>query len=164
MKRWICAVALVALAGCSAVSSVPPHPQTLGAAIKASGGAFSGGYAGTYTGGFSCISGAHFNFSGSGIASFIHRSTESGSMTVTSGMSCAYNGMATLTSTFHPSNTITIGLGPSGAPCNFRTRIVGVPFTVTSGTGKFRNATGSGKVKFTCGSGYTDKWSGTITF
>ena len=161
MKRLICAVALLILAGCTAVPSVPTHVQSQTAAIQQSGGAFSGGYAGTYSGGGSCI--ARFSFSGSGAASFIHGSTELGSMNAEM-QTCEFVGTATITSKLHPGNTITVGLGPSGEPCNFRTRILGVSFTVRSGTGKFRNATGSGKVKFTCGSGYTDKWSGTITF
>jgi len=164
MKHWICAVAVFVLAGCSAVPTIPAHLQSVKPAIQQSGGPFSGGYAGTYSGGFSCTPGARFSFSGSGSASFVHGSTELGSMNVEPGMSCVNIGTVTITSKAHPSNTITIGLGPSGAPCNFRTRIAGVSFTVTSGTGKFRNATGSGKVKFTCGSGYTDKWAGTITF
>jgi len=165
MKRWICAAALFALAGCSAVPSVPTHLQTQGVAMKASGGAFSGAYAGYYVGG-SCNT--RFGFTGSGSASFIHASTESGSMGPSLGMSCLFNGSVTIKNNFRPSNSITIVLGQSGLPCSSRTRILGIPFTVASGTGRFINATGSGKVRFTCGSGisrtYTDQWSGTITF
>lgn len=164
MKTWVCAALALFLVGCAAVPSVPTHLQPVEHAIQQSGGAFSGGYAGTYSGGFSCTPGARFSFSGSGTASFIQRSTELGSMNVEPGMSCANIGTVIITSKAHPHNTIVIDLGPSGAPCNFRTRIVGVTFNVASGTGKFKNATGSGKVKFMCGSGYTDKWSGTINF
>lgn len=164
MKTWTCAAIMLFLVGCAAVPNVPTHLQAVTRATQQSGGAFSGGYAGTYSGGGSCTPGARFSFSGSGTASFIHGSTELGSMNVEPGMSCVNVGTATITNKLHPGNTITVALGPSGPPCNFRTRIFGVSFTVRSGTGKFRNAMGSGKVKFTCGSGYTDKWSGTITF
>lgn len=170
MIRLISAVAVLMLVGCTAVPSVPTHVQTQGAAIQRSGGAFSASYAGSD--GFNTCptmnGSSFFNFSGSGSGSFIHSSTETGSMTVSGN--CIWNGTAVLKNSAHARNTITMNLafssdnGVFGDPCHPKGQ-KHVQFSVLSGTGKFAHATGSGTVAFACHNGkYTDKWSGTITF
>jgi hypothetical protein len=166
MIRRIGAVALLILAGCTGVPSIPGH-QAQGAAIKASGGTFSATYSGNYTlSSCSSSNSGHFTFSGSGSGSFIHSSSEDGSMTQ-SAFSCVWSGTATLTSKLHPRNRITVRLSLNhttrNSPCNpMHEQVV---FIVTGGTGKFANAAGRGTILFSCNNGnYTDQWSGTITF
>lgn len=167
MVRSIAISFVLLLVGCSAVSTLPATPNhiTTSLAPPPAGGPFSAGYSGTHSGSGDCLFGSTFSFGGGGSASFIHGSTESGSMGWDSGRSCAFRGRATITSTNHPSNSITVLLGPSGAPCDTR-NIHGVDFQVLSGTGRFKNASGSGAIKFKCHSGgmYTDAWSGTLQF
>ena len=166
MKRWTCAVAIFLLAGCSAVPSFPGHQQMQGAVIKASGGAFNASYSGNFS--LRGCPGGQFNISGSGSGSFIHGSSEKGYMS-TNPNGCGWNGYVTLTNALHPRNTIIVNLAlinfPFQSPCSPRFATE-VHFVVSSGTGKFAHATGSGKVVFTCHSNgtYTDQWSGTITF
>ena len=164
MRRLICTVALLALVGCSAVPSVPTHPQIEGAAIKTSGGAFSASYAGTETGGNSCLLSQHFKFSGTGSATFLHASSESGEMVWGRGFTCDLLGRATLTSTTHPHNTVTVELEYNLPGCE--ASMHPMTFRVIGGTGRFANAKGSGSVRFSCHTGgtYSDKWSGTLTF
>ena len=166
MVRCFALTLVLTLVGCSAVSTLPTNPGHLTGQLppRQAGGSFSGGYSGTHSGSGDCLFGATFNFRGRGSASFIHDSTESGSMAWSFGHSCAFRGKATITSINHPANSITVVLGPSGAPCGIN--IHGVDFQVLSGTGRFRNASGSGTVKFRCHTGgtYNDAWSGTLTF
>ena len=164
MKRLISAAALFVLVGCSAVPSVPTHVQMQNATIQQSGGPFGASYAGTETGGFSCALNRPFKFSGAGSAAFLHASSESGSMVWSHGFSCDLQGSATLTSTNHPHNSVTVRLEYELPGCERSFR--GIPFTVIAGTGRFANAAGSGRIQFSCHSNgaYTDKWSGTITF
>ena len=167
MKSWTCTAILLVLVGCAAVPSVPTHLQAVKPAIQQSGGAFSASYSGQFTS--STCSMSHegtFSFSGAGRGTFIGSSSEVGSMTSVFRfpMCQRYAGSATLTNTVHPRNTLTVSLVQPNSrfgPC-----AVGPTFTVTSGTGKFAQATGSGTVKFTCHNNgtYTDHWSGTITF
>lgn len=165
--RSIFAIAVLALVGCSAVPSIPVHPQSQGAAIKTSGGTFSAMYSGNYTLS-SCSSShsGHFTFSGSGSGSFIHSSTENGSMTQ-SAFSCVWSGTAKLTSTLHPRNQIVVALSLNhtvlNSPCNpMHEQVI---FTVTGGAGRFANAAGRGTIVFSCHNGaYSDQWSGTITY
>jgi len=110
--------------------------------------------------------GGIFNFSGSGVGTFIHGNTESGAL---SAHYCAWSGLDTISSVAHPRNSITMALSVTshdyGTPCNLLP--TKTHFTVSSGTGRFANATGGGSVVFTCdfrANTYTDKWSGTITF
>ncbi len=167
MIRLVLAITMVALVGCTAVSSVPAHLQSVKPALKASGGAFNASYSGNFT--LRSCPGGLFTFSGSGSGSFIRGSSEEGAMSSNQD-SCGWNGQATLTNTLHQRNTITVNLSLGNfaftSPCSPRFSN-GVHFTVVSGTGRFANATGSGTVKFACNntSGkYTDQWSGTITF
>ena len=172
--RSIFAIAVLALVGCSAVPSIPVHPQPQGAAIKASGGSFSASYSGTFTlracappDGF-----GSFGFNGSGSGAFIHASTENGSAVGNVHGACSWSGTATLRNSLHPRNSVKVslflmgaGTGQDNTPC-YPDFGHSVKFTVVSGTGRFTNATGSGTVAFTCHSDdtYTDKWSGTINF
>jgi hypothetical protein len=167
MRRLIWVVGLLVVGGCSAVPSILTHPLTQEAAIKESGGPFTATYSGTYTLGEGCAR-TQFHFNGSGTGSFIHSSTESGTM-ISSDVGCNWGGHATLTSSTRPRNSITVALslGNFGfsTPCSPRLGQK-VHFKVTSGTGRFSNATGNGTVVFSCHSDgtYTDTWSGAITF
>jgi hypothetical protein len=174
MARWILVVVVLLVAGCSAVPSVPTHLQNAKAVIQESGGPFSATYSGSYSlrGCTSPDGDGSFKYFGVGTGSFIRKSTESGSLIGDVHQSCKWSGKTTLTSKFHPQNTITMGLSLNGfqlgTPCapRFAQKVM---FNVLSGTGRFANATGSGTVKFTCsnsnGNGtYSDQWSGTISF
>lgn len=171
MIRLISAIAMLALVGCAAVLSVPTHLQTQGAAIRQSGGPFTGSYSGNdhliICNPQTRFKGS-FTFTGSGSASFIHSSTESGVMSGSSSAPCAFAGAATLTSSVHPENSITVELALRSflrnSPCTPKGQHI--TFTVESGTGRFANAAGNGTVNFACRSNgtYTDQWSGTITF
>jgi hypothetical protein len=172
MMRWISAVAVLLLAGCSAVPTVPAHVQTQRAAIHYSGGPFKMTDSGQFTlrGCAPPDGNGRFLFSGSGSGSFIHSENETGSMNGDVFLGCEWTGTATLVSSAHPRNTITMrlflrGFGDgTGTPCR-PPFLFHVQFTVLSGTGKFAGAMGSGTVAFSCGNGtYTDQWSGTITF
>ena len=168
MKRLICIVGLLVVAGCSAVPSVSTHPQTVIPAIQKSGGSFVANYGGTWSGtGCSPPFGdGYYQFNGAGYGSFIGGSTEQAALVGNTFNGCTWSGSATLKGINFPRNSITVklrmkrsGIDPchSGGP---------LKFTVTKGTGKFRLAQGSGTVAFTCkGDGsYTDAWSGTITY
>jgi hypothetical protein len=168
MVRWILAIGILALAGCSAVRSVPTGVQTESTMIRTSGGPFSATYSGKYTLGSGCAL-TQFHISGSGSGSFVHSSNEKGSMD-SGDQGCEWQGPATLRSSVHPRNSITMSLtlgnfGPGNTPCHPRFGQK-VRFNVVSGTGRFVNATGSGTVVFTCHSDgtYTDTWAGAITF
>lgn len=163
MTRLIPLVVISMLVGCSAVTTIPTQVQTADTTIRTSGGSFSGAYVGTESSGFNCVVNQTFTFSGSGSASFIHNSTETGSMEW-HGPGCNMVGRATITNKNHPSNSINVALTYSAPPCErFK---AGPNFTIVGGTGKFKTASGDGRVKFTChpDGTYTDQWSGTITF
>lgn len=168
MIRSIFAIAALVLAGCAAVQSFPTHVQTQSAAIKQSGGPFSANYAGNYSGSdCSAHMNGSFQFSGSGSGSFIHQSTESGSMHGQFiNQECRWEGTVTLTSTLHPRNSLTmvVGQAPALLPCMDNPKVT---FGFVTGTGKFANASGSGTIVFHCNPNngtYTDHWSGTITY
>jgi len=167
MKRWICAIAIFLLAGCSAVPSVPTHLLTQRTALPDLGGAFSVNDSGTYTrSGCGPFLSGHFLFGGSGVGTFIHSNKETGFMGSPKN-SCTFSGNAKMVSNRRPANSITMTLGSTSLPC-FHARSTTMTFTINGGTGKFAQATGSGTVVFTCGpanaGNYTDVWSGTITF
>jgi hypothetical protein len=169
----VCAVAIL-LAGCGGSFNTP---STVTAAMPetartspASGGAFSGGYSGSFS--FTICHGLKskgvFRFSGTGLVSFLGPSRESGrlhSHQYARPYDCTpWSGSVTLTSSKDPSNSISMSLKeriPTPNPCQ------PYPYKVTSGTGKFANATGSGTVELICRGmrgTYSDQWSGTISF
>lgn len=132
----------------------------------AAGGAFSGAYSGGYT--LVCrLSLSQFKFLGTGSASFIHASSEQGKLREANGgcPNATWTGTATLTSSRHASDTISVSLKTkqeSSFPCS----ISGCSFSVTGGTGKFMNAAGSGTLimKKLGSHSYSDTWSGSITY
>lgn len=169
----ICIAAAI-LAGCSGFqpSSITSGVNALAPAshtTPTNGGAFSGSYSGRYSISGSCIVAAseHFRFHGTGRANFLRQSTEHGHLKLEgqAGDCIGWNGVATLTSSDNPKNTVTVSISGGsfgdGTPCYLSS-----VFTVTSGTGKFINATGGGSIKFQCLSGYaySDQWSGTLYY
>jgi hypothetical protein len=169
-RTLLVGLAVAVLGGCSsgAGSQVAPLGPMLQSAAPAAGGSFSASYSGTYSLSFICGQNpqGYFKVSGTGSASFLHRSTEAGSMYVKDR--CGYwLGTGTLTSSHNPRNTITVWLRSvaigSESPC-YNPR--GVQFSVTGGTGKFAHATGSGTVRFVCNNNgtYTDHWTGTVMY
>lgn len=176
MKRSILVLASLLLAACSAAPTIPSHVQTHDAAIQRSGGSLGtklvgpangGAFSASYSGQYSLTPCGTFKIVGSGYGSFIHKSSETGTMGIVPNMECnSWSGQATLVNTLRPRNTITVMLSATGtSPCTPR---IGthVGFGVISGTGRFAHATGGGTIKFTCNSDgtYTDHWSGTISF
>lgn len=166
MFRSTALVLMFCCAGCSSSSTLPSARRHAIADSAQAGGAFTANYSGTTTGnGDSCNLGTKFSFSGAGAGSFIHRSTETGSLQYSRGFSCQFTGSVTLGSTLHPRNTVTVGVGPLDTPpCQHI--FFGWRYVVTSGTGRFAHAAGSGHIKFNCNSDgtYTDQWTGTLTF
>jgi len=168
MKRLICAIALSFLTGCAAAPSIPTHATSEGDATRTSGGSFGVSDSGRYRltrcappGGFGA-----FAFNGSGSGNFIHNENETGQMESNDAFCDGWHGFATLTNAAHPRNSIKMNLSSAtkSTPCTPLGHVT--TFTITGGTGRFANASGSGTVAFGCNSNgtYTDKWSGTITF
>ena len=155
------------LAHSSGVSGTPQAQSML----PSRGGAFRAAYAGTYTLG-TCSAVHHngsFQFSGTGSASFLYKSSEMGTMYsyyIPTGCG-GWGGSAVLTNTRHPRDSITVSLHGRGSqyayPCTGGQNLCS--FSVTGGAGRFAHATGSGTVKMTYNNGtYTDAWSGTLQF
>lgn len=167
MKRLINAAIILVLAGCSAAPSVPMHSLVQRTALPDNGGAFSVNDSGDYRRtGCGPVGAGVFIFGGSGAGTFIHRNRESGSMTSAKN-SCKFSGTATMVSKKRPADSITTVIASSSLPC-FHSHATTMTFTISGGTGRFAQATGSGTVVFTCGPAntgiYNDEWSGTITF
>lgn len=93
-------------------------------------------------------------FSGIGKESRLSSSTESGVIVINRSLSHAETaGTITLTSTSHPADTITVSVNAFDGP---------VTYTVTSGTGKYESAAGSGNYHFSSASEYSDAFRGTL--
>lgn len=156
---------LLLAAGCSGTSFAPGAASNREIA-NTGGGTFSASSSGTDTFSDCTASGnGHFKFLGGGRASYLRRVTESGKLKGNkSGTHCVWSGNATLTSRHHAQDSVTFSLGLNGSryhnPCNNA-----LGYVVKRGTGKFANASGYGTVTFNCnGSGYSDTWSGTLSF
>ena len=173
MRRLVLAITTLLFVGCSAVSSIPAHLQPVKSAIQQSGGPFSASFMGHFRLGVCSPPDGQgrFTFEGFGSGSFIHGATESGAMNGNVFTGCPWTGSAKLQSTRRTQNSITMSLSlerptlGSNNPCNPGSQRH-VMFTISGGTGRFANATGSGTVAFTCHSdgSFTDAWSGTISF
>ena len=168
MRHSILAIAVLLLAGCAAIPSVPTQLQMVKPAIQQSGGLFSASYGGSWAGsGCSPPYGdGLYQFSGAGYGSFIGASTEQATFVGNTFNGCTWSGRATLRGINFPRNSITVKFKMKNSridPCQSDGPL---KFAVTKGTGKFLGAQGSGTVAFTCNSdgSYTDMWSGTITF
>ena len=167
MQRLICALAALVLTDCSAVAIVPTQSRTQPAALPDRGGTFSVNESGKYSGsGCGPFGPGNFSFMGSGDGTFIHSNKESGDLS-SPKFSCTFSGHATMVSDVQPSNSITMALRSSKPPClHFQSTTIS--FTITGGTGRFTQATGSGNVVIRCSFAkpgtYSDQWSGTIKF
>jgi len=170
----VLATALLASCGGSPTPSFRPpgvsgnlHTQSV---LPLRGGAFKGGYSGTYTY-TQCVvtkTNGLFQFGGTGSASFLHKSSEMGTMFAfsTGPHPCLWVGSAVLTSARHADDTIKVSLMPIVAkntpPCS----VYSCPFSIKSGTGRFAHATGSGNfsIKIRGSNSYRDAWSGMLQF
>jgi hypothetical protein len=122
------------------------------------GGAFSAYYAGTFTKkscGFECTA---LTITGTGHASFLHKSTQSETLKTNCAIEgCTTTGIATLTSDQHPQNTINMGLWSE-----FESDL---EWSADGGTGKFASVSGTGYWQTTYGAGtYTQSLSGTLSY
>ena len=164
MLRCTALVLTLSLVGCSFGSTIPSGQHLPTGKSASNGGAFTATYSGSETNGSTCFLNRTFRFSGTGSASFLHQSEESGSMVWEFDPFCNLTGRATLVSASHPLNSVSVTLQAGAAACGgFLHKTT---FTVHGGTGRFRHATGGGTIQFNCTSNgsYTDKWSGTLNF
>lgn len=163
----LCA-AVMFLAGCgqffntsgAATGAVPGAVHI----VPAKGGEFSASYSGKYESvksrGF-----GHYTIviDGSGTASFLGPSRESGKLDEHCSMGCFANGTLTLRSSRHTNSAIFMFVAFNGGWCT-GPQNTGTYF-VKRGKSRFRGATGNGTVAVTCpGSTYSDQWSGTLNF
>lgn len=165
---------MLSFVGCSSASTLPPNLIHATDSVGLSGGALSGGYAGNFSEmGCGLNSGGSLSFSGSGQATFLGMSSESGHMVAGGGACAIWKGSATLTSRFHRANTVTVSTtftNNDQQPCNNPRHGPGrfpTYWTVTGGTGKFANATGKGSVTLVCDftkHTYTDTWTGALKY
>lgn len=154
-------IACIVLAGCagSVRGVAPPSSSSNVRVAPAHGGAFSGAYSGQSTYRRCGKRFGEFVFSGSGSASFLGRSVESGTIDDYIYSTCStWQGQVFLQSSKHPDNSLSIAVY-DGTPCKKPFK-----YSVVAGYGKFAGATGSGSVLFTCTKNYTDRWSGTLNF
>jgi hypothetical protein len=131
---------------------------------------FKASYSGTATG--ECRSGAHgavscrFALMGTGRGKHIHKSNISGTLTCRAVNGRAkFSGMLVLDSIKRPANGLTMTV--SGKSCAVPPVTLAGNYKVTSGTGKFATATGSGGVSitFSASSGTASStWSGKLIY
>lgn len=181
-------VAIAVLAGCNGAADITPtqngslsntinsyvpgpgnSPVRAGVSLPVGGGSFKASYSGSFTSkkfycGRYCI-GHTYEWSGTGSGNFIRRSKESGGTSFEwmepVGPCLGGRGLATLTSASHPQNSVVMAItvGKMAHTC------ADWHWTVQSGTGKFRTATGSGGLGFRPnGQAYTDRWKGALSF
>ena len=163
MKRSIsiCALSII-IWGCTSQQHPSVFPIDRLGALRTSGGVFGAKYAGTWSGTDACVFLKEMMFAGAGSATFLHRSTENGSIGWFREPYCNPTGTMTLTVTSRPRSSVVVYLR-GGLPCeSYRP----VAFQVMGGTGRFANASGSGTIKFTCRNNhtYSDVWNGTLKF
>jgi len=173
-RQSLAVAGVIVLAACNTAQNVSPSVGTssdsrLGPTriIFNRGGRFTAEYSGSYSKSGDCSATAMLTFKGNGHAHFLHSSGEKLSMTWFCG-SQVLTGSATLTSVQHPRNSVTASVKST----DFKTPCYGftMSFTVTSGTGRFRHASGSGTIVLNtlsseCRSySYSDKWRGTLKF
>jgi hypothetical protein len=172
LRQSLAAAAVIVLAACNAAQNASPT-VTAGSSSRSTparisfnhGSGFTAGYSGTFTRSGDCSATATYNYNGSGNARFLHASSERSKLTWFCGTAGA-TGSATLTSSRVRRDSITVSLSSKDfdGPCYSFT----MSFTVTGGTGRFRNASGSGTIAVTkssdCSYSYSDKWKGKLTF
>jgi len=163
MYSWTALALALSFAGCASAPTLPTSASHPVGSLAPSGGPFSASYFGTYTVKRRPCDNT-FTFSGTGSATFLSNSSESGTLEQLSALNCIWGGHVILASSLNPTNTITVFMGEKTAypPCG---RVQG--WDVLSGTGKFAHASGSGHHKFVCQLNkgtYTDNWNGTLDF
>jgi len=171
MSRLIFAIVVLGLVGCGSAERAAVNTPISSHGLRESGGAFSATYAGNYRfNGCAPPDGfGRFEARGVGSASFVHASFEHVTIDGNVFNQCSWSGNATITNATHHLNTITMSIvgatlfGRHLPPCDSQKPET---WTVTGGTGRFANASGSGTVAFTCqtNGSYTDQWTGTLTF
>ncbi|MBV8149790.1 MAG: hypothetical protein JO092_11900 [Candidatus Eremiobacteraeota bacterium] len=144
-------------------SSAKQSPESL---KRAAGGSFAASYAGSasqqqchkvFYEVFICTQ----SFAGKGSGSFIHRSSISGSYTCEEGRyGSGGSAQFTFVSKKHPEDSFNATMSTKGKFC-----LLGATYTVSGGTGKFANASGSLTALFLIkGSTFTASWKGTLNF
>ena len=158
----ICMTA-VSLAGCGGAGTPVPAARGGASGVRIEllhGGAFSAKYSGRFHVNYCGLVCQDFVFNGTGKASFLFASNESGNARVLP-VRHTFNGSAILISSKMPANNIQFrisGALHSACPGPISWKVIG-------GYGKFAHATGSGSIAFTCNVyNYVDRWSGTIHF
>jgi hypothetical protein len=174
LHQALAVAALAALAACSAAQSVSPGVDAgsrlrVGASpvVSRHVAKFTAGYSGRISQNGDCSNSKTLTYQGSGHAKFLRSSSELISLTWNCGTG-GVTGSATLTSTKHRGDSITASLSTTHVtnPCYMKH----LSFTITGGSGRFRNATGNGTLAFIEGSSYcfyyeyADKWHGTLSF
>jgi hypothetical protein len=166
------ACAVLLLGGCGGGEAATPNSilqfagsaEPRSAVSRQSGGAFSARYSGHYSVHHACMECAViWKFRGSGAATFLRRSRERMNWTFILEPSPKQSpNSATITSFHSKADSVTVQIS-AGYACNGTNSYV-----VTSGTGRFARATGSGTIQTTCpgpsGHSYTDAWAGTLYY
>lgn len=174
LRRSFGVLAVMALAACGAAQNVSPDVGAgsnsgLGPTriLSNHGGRFRAAYVGSFSRSGDCSGTAMFAYKGDGNAKFLHSSGEQMKLTWYCGTQNV-TGSVTLTRDQVPRDSITASVSSTDfkSPCYDFT----MSFTVTGGTGRFRNASGGGtiilhRLASQCLSyTYSDKWRGTLTF